>query len=250
MSFISNMKSDLYKFIHSPLLYIHIFIPAVGVCLFLWYYSYSPWSGLNKLSGYVEALSICFPVLIGVITAMQADAEQKTADFQTILSVPAAKYIPHLSRLTILVLCGFCSTLISLLTFGWGFHQLGYTTFNLLFFIQSAILLSISVLPLYFLQYLISFICGKGSSLGLGIIGSLLSALLLTGLGDGIWFALPWGITARFSEALLIATAMHIDFFQVHGIIQSVISLILFSLLLIILSVIVFQKWEGRKTED
>lgn len=250
MNFYCNVKSDLYRLFHSLLLYIHIFIPTAGICLFLWYYSYSIWNELDKLSAYIQALSICYPVLIGIITSNLADMEQKAANFQTLLSTPMQKCIPHLTKLATLIAFGFASTLFSLLAFGYGFRLLGYTTFHLVFFIFTAIPLLVSVFPLYVLQYIVSFVFGKGYSLGLGIVGSLLAALLQTGLGDGLWSFLPWGIAARFSESLLIAHAMHIDFFDLNGMIQGIISVVFFSLLFLTIFILVFEKWEGRKSED
>ena len=119
-----------------------------------------------------------------------------------------------------------------------------------MFYIKTAVLLLISVIPLYLLHYIISFIAGKGYSLGLGIIGSLLSALFLTGLGDGIWTFLPWGIAARFSETLLVSNLINIDFLHFNGIIQSMIFILIFSSLFLITLILLSGKWEGRESED
>jgi ABC-2 type transport system permease protein len=140
--------------------------------------------------------------------------------------------------------------LLALVGFGIGFSVFGYTTFKLSFYIKTAVALSVSVVPLYLLHYILSFISGKGYSLGLGIIGSLLSALFLTGLGDGIWTFLPWGIVARFSETLLISNLMTIDFYKFNGIIQSMIFILIFTFLFLITLLLLSSKWEGRKPED
>jgi len=86
--------------------------------------------------------------------------------------------------------------------------------------------------------------------LGLGIVGSLLSALLLTGLGDGIWTFLPWGICARFSELLLISNLRNIDFLQFDGMIQGIIFIFIFTFLFLMALLLFTYKWEGRKLED
>lgn len=250
MCFYSSLKSDLYKLCHSPLLLIHFIVPVVGMILFVWYYSFSPWNEVDKLSAYIQILSVSFPVLIGIMTSILAESEQKSGGFQMLLSTATPKYIPHITKLIWLILFGFCSSLLVLVGFGIGFSVLGYTTFKLLFYIKTAVLLSISVVPLYLLHYIISFLAGKGYSLGLGIIGSLLSALFLTGLGDGIWTFLPWGITARFSETLLVSNLMNIDFLKFNGIIQSMIFILIFTFLFLITLVLLSNKWEGRKSED
>ncbi len=250
MNLYTNLKSDLYKILHTPLWLIHLVIPVIGIILFLWYYSFSLWDEMNKLSGYIQTLSVTFPVLIGIITSVMAETEQKAGGFQSLLMAANSKSIPHISKLILLVLFGFSSVLLALVGFGVGFMGMGYTTFNLLFYVTTAILLLISVLPLYLLQYIVSFLFGKGFSIGLGIVGSLISALLLTGLGDGIWWYLPWGIVARFSESLLMSSLTKIEFIKYNGIIQSVIFILLFSLAFTVLLISVFNKWEGRKSED
>lgn len=250
MFFYNSLKSDLYKLCNSPLLLIHLIVPVVGIILFVWYYSFSALNEFNKLSAYIQILSVSFPVLIGIITSILAESEQKAGNFQMLLSTATPKYIPHITKLIWLILFGFCSSLVALVGFGIGFSLLGYTTFKLLFYIKTAVLLTISVIPLYLLHYMISFIVGKGYSLGLGIIGSLLSALFLTGLGDGIWTVLPWGITARFSETLFVSDLMNIDFFQFNGIIQSMIFISIFNFLFLIALILLSNKWEGRESED
>lgn len=250
MCFYSSLKSDLYKLCHSPLLLIHFIVPVVGMILFVWYYSFSPWNESDKLSAYIQILCVSFPVLIGIMTSILAESEQKSGGFQMLLSTATPKYIPHITKLIWLILLGFCSSLLALVGFGIGFSILGYTTFKLLFYIKTAVLLSISVVPLYLLHYIISFLAGKGYSLGLGIIGSLLSALFLTGLGDGIWTFLPWGITARFSETLLVSNLMNIDFLKFNGIIQSMIFILIFTFVFLIALILLSNKWEGRKSED
>lgn len=250
MNLYTNLKSDLYKIFHTPLWLIHLVVPIIGIMLFVGYYSFSPWDEMDKLSAYIQALSITFPVLIGIITSILVEMEQKAGEFQSLLSVGHLKCIAHISKLMVLVVLGFTSALLALLGFGICFMSMGYTAFNLLFYIKTTILLLLSVLPLYLLQYIISFVFGKGLSIGLGIVGGLLCALLLTGLGDGIWWYLPWGIAARFSESLLISSLANIEFLQYNGIIQSVIFILLFSLVFIALFIVILNKWEGRKSED
>ena len=49
---------------------------------------------------------------------------------------------------------------------------------------------------------MISFRFGKNTCIGLGAVGSLLAALLQTGLGTGIWFVIPYGICLLYTSML------------------------------------------------
>jgi len=246
----NNLKSDLYKLCHSPLLLIHLLVPFIGCILFLLYYSYSPWNEFDKVSTYIQALSVSFPFIIGFVTSILAESEQEAGGFQLLLSTATPKYVPHITQLIWLILFGFFSSLLAFVSFSIGFKLLGNNTYTVLFFIRLAALLFISVTPLYLLHYILGFFFGKGYSLGLGIIGSLLSALFLTGLGDKIWTFLPWGINARFTETLLISHSLNIDFLRFNGIIQSIVSILIFTLIFLTTLIIATNKWEGRKTTD
>lgn len=251
MSILGQIKSSLYKLYHSPLFLIHILVPFAAITLFIWYYSFSPWDEGSKLYAYIQIISVTFPTIIGLITSILATEQQKAGHFQILLSTPLPKYVPHLTFLLWLLLFGFCSSLLTIVGFGFLFRQLlGYTTYSLIFYVKTAILLSISVIPLYLIHYLISFIFGVGYSTGLGIIGSLLSALLLTGLGEGIWSYLPWGINARFSGSLYVSHTMNIDFLALSGMIQSILYILISTLILLIILITATKAWDGRKSED
>ena len=247
MNFKNILKSDLYIFFHSPLWLIHLLIPMLGVALFLGYYSISIVNEFNKVSAYIQVLSVSFPFLIGIIISIIVENEQRAGHFQILLASPAKKCKAHFSKLIVVIFFGLISSIVALVGFGVGFD---YAVLNVKFYFHTAILLSISVLPLYMLQYSISLFCGKSFGLVFGTVGSLLSALFLTGLGDGIWSVLPWGITARFSHMLLVSKAMNTDFVSSSGVIQSIVFILISSTILLALLVFLSNKWEGRRSED
>ena len=219
----------------------------MGILLFLGYYTLSIVINFNKVSMYIQVLSICFPFLIGIVTSMVVGNEERAGNFQTILTVPTQKYKAYFSQIFMLIFFGFIASILALVGFGMGFD---YEVLNTGFYVRVATLLSISVLPLYMLQYIICLLCGKGFGLVFGAVGSLLSALLLTGLGDGIWTFLPWGIPARFSHIFLISTAMNTDFINSRGIIPSVLWLVIATCVLLAALVLLSIKWEGRTAQN
>lgn len=250
MNLYNNLKSDLYKFFHTPLWIVHLIIPFVGAALFLWCYSGLSWDETTKLAAYIQILSVTFPVLIGIIISMLTEEEQGAGDFQLLLSAPSAKYIAHISKIIVLLIFGFVSSLLALVLFGIGFIKMGYVIFDIIFYFKVACLLFFSVLPLYLIHYIVGFIKGKGYCISLGILGGLVSALLLTGLGDGVWWMLPWGIAARFSETLLVSDLANIEFLNCSGIIISIVFILLFSAAFSLLIFWIFRKWEGRKSQE
>lgn len=250
MNVYTNIKSDCYKILHTPIWLIHVIIPLIGIGLFIGYYAISPWDETAKLSAYLQALAVVFPVLIGIITALFSELEQGAGGFQTILSCATAKSLPHISKLLILILLGLFSAFLALVGFGTVFIKMGYIRQNILFYGETAVLLWLSVMPLYLLHYLVSFRFGKGFSIGLGIVGTLLGALLLTGLGDVIWPYLPWGISSRFAEMLLTANLSNGAFLQAMDVINGGSFIFIYTFLFTTILVLSFNKWEGRKSDD
>ena len=57
---------------------------------------------------------------------------------------------------------------------------------------------------MYGLHLILAFRFGKNLGISVGVIGSLLSALLQTGLDDGRWYVIPYGLGVRFAESVLI----------------------------------------------
>ncbi|MFN6991650.1 MAG: ABC transporter permease, partial [Fervidobacterium sp.] len=64
--------------------------------------------------------------------------------------------------------------------------------YKILFF--SSTITFIGFLPIIILHVFVSFKWGMGYSIGLGIVGTLLSAIVTAGLGHKIWFLIPWSI--------------------------------------------------------
>ena len=65
------------------------------------------------------------------------------------------------------------------------FYIMGNDSIEISFYYKETLIVFSSNILLYMIQYLVVFYFGKGASIGIGIIGSLISALMLTGLGDG-----------------------------------------------------------------
>lgn len=112
-------------------------------------------------------------------------------------------------------------------------------------------MLILSVIPLYLISIPVGFSLGKSVSMGIGIVGSLLSALLVTGLGDFIWKFLPWGWGVRFMDYCVLR---YVNEGQFHSNLPEFqlgfILMLFFTVVLFIISLVWFQRWEGAKEGD
>lgn len=248
--FIRAIKSDIYKAVHSQVLLIHFIVPLFGMAAFLAYYTISPWGESQKVSVYLQVLAMAFPMLIGIVTVMVSEQEFQAASCQMLLSTPCKRYIPHLAKLITILIFGFLSSVIAVFGFGTLFRLVGNVVFPLSLYIKLAMLLFFGNITLYILQYIVSFAFGKGIGLGLGIVGSLLSALLLTGLGDRIWTFLPWSIAIRFCSMFVESKVTNVSFINLPGIIQGMMFIGLSSIILLLILVLWSTKWDGRRNKE
>lgn len=244
ISFKNYLKADLYKFIKSKIVISHFSIPVIGLILMLAYFTLSSWSQSEKISAYIQVISMAFPLIIAIVVNMVYEQEEDAA-FQSFLSNPSKRYIPHISKLFLLLILGLTSTLISIFGFGILFNK---EIFNIMFYLKLAMIMFISNIPLYMLQYLVVFNFGKGASMGIGIIGSLVTALMITGIGEGLWFILPWGYSIRLSSYYFqYKITNNLNWILESDFKLGVISLIAMILIEITTIIIFSSQWEGKK---
>ncbi|WP_226002146.1 lantibiotic immunity ABC transporter MutG family permease subunit [Paenibacillus sp. BJ-4] len=197
-TFFRYLKSDMLKLRRQPMLLVHLLMPLLGIVIFLAYYSFTPYSPVSKVEGYLQVLAVSLPTLIGIVCSMAADQESAAGHFQQLLTSPV-KLLPFLSKFSLLLILGFSSVLFASSGFGTGFlYLLNESPYGFNFYISAACILFTSSIFLYILHFFVSLRFGKGASIGLGIAESLLSALLLTGLGDHNWIFIPCAWAARF----------------------------------------------------
>ncbi|MFD1903220.1 hypothetical protein ACFSQ7_02320 [Paenibacillus rhizoplanae] len=100
---------------------------------------------------------------------------------------------PFFSKLLLLLGFSLGAVLITFTLFGTGFSRvLHQGSHGLLFYGTGAVIIFGSSLFLYLLHLTVSLHFGRGASIGIGIAGSLIAALMLTGLGDAMWPYIPF----------------------------------------------------------
>ena len=201
--FFNYIKADFIKTKHLSIRIAHIAIPIGIATVFLAYYTYAPWDSYTKVATYYYVLGAGFPTLIGLFCAMLAEQELSAGTFQNMLSV-SKRPIAFFSKLLMLILLGAGAVLLASAWFGAGyFFFLGQQYIHYSFYIGAAFILTGSNVFLYVLHLSLALRFNKGVTIGLGIVESLLSALLLTGLGDGIWIFIPVAWASRFVTIFL-----------------------------------------------
>lgn len=243
------LKAEFLKIKRTPFLFTHLLVPIIVSVLFLAYYSYSPWNFSDKVIAYLQALACGYPIIIGLVCAMVSEQEASAGHFQEMLTSTKIKILGFVIKLLLLLIFSFGATFMSIGIFCIGFiGMLHENAFDFRFYLIAACILFGSHVFLYILHFAISLHLGKGASIGLGIVESLLVALLLTGLGDGIWSFIPYGWGGHFvSLWTLHSSGAELSIIET-GLKAGIVASVCGTLIAFTLSCIWFWKWEGRKS--
>lgn len=253
----SALKSDFQKQKHTPIFWIHIIIPIIGSFFFLVFYSlYGRLESFEKHATYFEFLGIIFPILIGLICGMIASQEEQAGEFQVLLSSTQSRNTTYLSKLLMLLFMGMLSVFLvlglMLLGLKFIFHV---SNIPYLLYLKAFGWLIFSNVFIYVFHLFISLQFSRGASILLGISGTLIAALMVTGLGDKCWTYLPWAWAVRFCEFTVLnsmSIEMHkqLPAFWYQSAEKATWFMIAITIISLILSLIWFKYWEGRKSYE
>lgn len=227
------------------MLLIHLLIPLVTAVLFIAYYSVSSWEANSKISGYFEAIGISFPLIIGLIISKAIEQEEQAGNFQVMLCGIQSRAEAYLSKLVVMLVLGILSIALATSVFAIGFKIAPATLY-----IEAAVLMVSGSVFLYIQHMFVSIRFGKGPSIGLGIMETLISALALTGLGDGKWYYVPCTWSARLCDTLIYVWLNPAKTIGYEEIQKCLIIAVPSIIVMLILSLFWFRNWDGRKSPE
>ena len=241
ISVIRCTKAEFLKSKRSILLYIHFMIPVFGAMIFAGYFHISSWNVVTKVSAYLEVLAVSFPFLVGIVVGMIVQIENQAGHFQLMLGTIPSRTATYLGKLVFLVIGAISAVVLAL-----GVFCIIYWEAPLWICLKAGSLLMMCAIPLYLIHLFVGMSFGKGASMGLGIAGSLISALMITGLGDDIWKYVPWAWGVRLADYTVLAW----DKPDIFRVVQSdfmigIWIVLLCSLCLLFASLVWFRSWEG-----
>lgn len=185
------IRSDFLKIKATPIAAAHLGIPALMAGVFLLYYKVSPWDSFSKVQAFFQVMGMGYPFLIGVFCAIIAEQELTAGRYQAMLAVTGRR-TAFCSKLLLLVLLGAFSVVLTSVLFGTGyFFGMGQRVVEYGFYWIAAAVMAGGSVFLYILHLFLALRFNKGVTIGLGVVESLLSAVLMTGLGEGVWIFVP-----------------------------------------------------------
>lgn len=248
IAFYRCLKAEVIKAKHMSFWLWHIIIPVSIAGVFLAYGASASRNAYSMAQGYIQVLGVGFPFLIALFCVMVSEQEMSAGGFQVLLCAP--KRLPaFLSKLMFLFIAGALAVLAACILFGAGYNfLLQQPTVSIVFYGKAFLILSASSFLLYIWHLFLSLRFNKGLSIGIGITESLISALFLTGMGEGLWYFTPCSWASRLvtyalaKERGLILMDSHVSLAVGLCIVTTIIALLLFC--------VWSCRWEGVNSSD
>lgn len=258
------IRAEFVKMRHTFLYPLHIAAPAIGSVLFLLYYRTASWSEAAQISGYAQVIGIALPFAVSIGCAGNVGLEEKN-HFHPFLNGTVCKWNSFLGKYLALLGMGMAAVAAAVLCFAAGYGGLlGKEGISVLAYGALTVILCLGTIPLYMEHLFFNLMFSRTVSIGIGVIQFLLSALFLTGLGDGRWMFFPCTWSAR-GAALFLAQISYQVSDHASGKEKTAVfaagqkgmpgvSFLLMSLLLTILICVIIRIWfhfyEGRQCND
>ncbi|RDU24219.1 lantibiotic immunity ABC transporter MutG family permease subunit [Anaerosacchariphilus polymeriproducens] len=229
---IKLFKAESLKMKHTLFLPAHLIIPIIGTLLFLLYSSICGWNNHVAISSFIQIISILFPLIGTFMVSWNLDNEEKAGNFQVLLVQRQSRVAVFFIKIIYLYGMGILSCFVAFFIYYIRFSKMDIG-FYLKIFLTVCLCQSIEYLIHVFLR--IRF--GTGITIGFGILEFLISALMITGLGEGRWMFFP------------AAWAVRITGYQLLRISRNELPWVLiYAILLIILFILFSRKFESNKS--
>lgn len=241
MSLLRNIYSDWMKTKNTPIRLIIYIVPVVYASLLLWYTSRI--STPKYIYGvFFQLMSVCFPIAESLLCALVCKLEEDAGGFNNMLGA-YSRITAYLSKFLMIVLITIFVVIEStiLLLVGMKFI-LHISNIQYIQFLSGTCLSVLGCLFLIELHLVLSFAFGLGASMAVGGAGFLAAAMIGGSIaGENIWIYFPWSWSIRLSSM--------IEYYNEQIIFScSIVTIVTTSLLL--LSIIWFSRWEGKKAYE
>lgn len=242
------IKSDFLKMKHTSYYLIHILIPILGAVMVLAYCKSSIVAAEGKVEGYFEVLSIVFPALIGIITSSVIKQEQLAGNYKEMIGSEYGRMRTLISKIIMVLTSGLMSLSLAIGLFAIGFKFiLKENVLDIKFYIAEIFIIFICMIFTYIFHLLLSIEFGSGASITVGIFETLVAALMMTGLGEGVWHFVPCSWGARGSAYYMYSLINRDSLYKISSNINiSIINVVAFTAIISVITFIRFKFYEGK----
>ncbi len=241
MKLYSSVSSELMKLKHTSFWAIHIIVPILGAALFTFYFlQYGNEGSDKKLKLIMEVIAMAFPLLISIITGLSILQEERASYFQNVLTV-SNRGKSFLSKLIVLYGAGVISLLALTFLFVLGISVAGKAEVIQITLLLKAVLgMAVGNLIIYILHLFLSFKFGIGVSLFWGVFETLQCIMYSNIELHGIARYIPFSWAVNLMHDILNKSENIVEFIAIP----------LLTIAALIITLVWFNNWEGRKNYE
>jgi ABC-2 type transport system permease protein len=243
MTIMREFLSNFTKIKRTPIILLHLLPPIVVTILFLVYYASGGYHIIPDVRLFFVILQICYPIFVSIVVPILINLDKNINGIQNALGLVESRRNVYLGKLIFLLFLSSISMILYEVCFYAGvnfFLDISIANFDL--YIAIFCIFLFSNLFLYFLHVPIAFRFGSSISVLSGISGTILAGYFENAIGDKIWPIIPWECGVRFLKN-------YFDFSR-ETIPSGIISLSIISLIVLVLSLLWFSRWEGKVIQE
>lgn len=243
-----QLKAEFYKMRHTFLFPLHVIVPVAAGVLFL---AWTRISAQLQFSVFVQAVGVVFPVLASVICTGNMELEL-SGHLQGFLMTTGKRESIFLAKWMSLEILAFLAVMGSVILYGVGNRTiLGDMEIPFSIFLKAGVFLWLGSLPLYLEHLFLNLCFSKTVSIAVSIGQLLISALFLTGLGQGKWQYFPCSWSSR-GTSLYLAEKFNrrVALGAANTDLRDILTCILLGTVLCVIIFIWFHFYEGREVSE
>lgn len=241
------LRAELWKMRHSGIYLIHVLCPVIVSLAALLYFHASKWSGQDRILAYAQVTGMFLPIIVSIVCAQNVELEEK-GHFQTLLGVNPGKCRSLVAKWMALEGLALAAVAGAFLLFGIAEGVAQEKTGIVWRYLMAGVVLWGAGIPLYPEHLFLNLKFSKVISMGISIVQFLLSALFLTGLGDGRWQWFPCTWSSRGTTVYLLGVMEGAQ--AVPGAAEQTGVCLLPGFLICAIIILWFRNYEGRECHD
>lgn len=194
--------------------------------------------------------AVIIPLGAGLLAGFIIHEEELAGDFHGFLNSEVSRDSVYLGKFFLLIFCLMSCTFISTVILCAGMNLAAPGNGYYAVFMMAALFAVIGSLPILAIHLWISLLWGIGASIGTGMGGLLMGALIgATSLGDKIWILVPWAWPVKLSmfPAVYLLSRTDLVFEDtVRQMMTGLAAVVIGTAVFLTSGMIWFRKWEGR----
>lgn len=245
----NTLAADARKLTATPFFILHLALPVLGGGVVLLYGAVAKYDAAKLAMLYVQLLALVYPLVAAWACNIIAQQELEAGGGYQLLTGPR-RGVALGSKLFYLLACGLLACLLAVGGYGLVVNAGGAALPG---FGRLAVTLWASMLFTYLLHLWLGL--GVGRSVGFAVAAGevLVAALLMTGLGDSIWYVVPcaWGVRFVSMRSMLLwqpglsqAPALQAELWR------GAMAALVITLAMAVFVLFWFARWEGRREEE